>query len=244
MKRIAIIPARGGSKRLRKKNLLSLAGKPLVEYTIEAAQKTKLFNKIVVLTDDPEITSLAQSLGVEPYPEPKEYASDKATVLDAFLEYMETSEKNGEKYDIICQMLPTCLFRKPDQIIAGMKLLNKKVDSVIAVSPYEFPITKSLRKKGDNITPYWKNSPLLTGKTRSQDQEVFYHDNGAFYITWWRSMKKNKNFYAGKVKGYEIHPLNAVDIDDKIDFIKAQLLLDFMKTDPDNPLKKWLSHIS
>jgi len=245
MKKLAIIPARGGSKRLKKKNVLPLGGKPLVAYTIEAAQKSNIFDKILLSTDDTEIANVGHSLGIEVYKRSDEYASDTATVLEALLELMETLEKKGEKYDIICQMLATCPFRKPEHIKEGMELLDKETDSVVSITTYDFPLPKSLKKNGDFITPAWPNSPFLTGKTRTQDQEIFYHDNGAFFISWWDSMIKHRNFFKGTIKGYIMHPLNTVDIDNELDLAKAQMLIDYLRNNPDaiSEIKNALSHI-
>jgi len=241
--RLAVIPARGGSKRLRNKNILPLAGKPIVVYTIEAALKSQLFNKILLSTDSESIASIGKSMGVEIYKRPKKFASDAVGVMPALSELMTTLEKRGEKYDIVCQMLPTCLFRKVEHLKTGMRMLDKKTDSVIGVTAYDFPIKKALKQDGDRLKILFKDSPWITGTARTQDQEVFYHDNGAFYISWWKSFKKYNNFFRGKIKGYEIHPFNAQVLDNEIDYIKAQLLLDYMKKNPNGPLTKWLSKL-
>lgn len=241
LKILGVIPARGGSKRFKRKNLQLLEDKPLVAYTIETALKTKLFDKILLSTDDQEIAGVGRSRGISVYNLPKKYTADTGTVLKALIHLMQTLGKQREIYDVVCQMLPTCLFRKVEDIKEGMKMLDHKTDSVVSISAYDFPLPKSLKKKGELIEPFWPNSPFLTGKTRTQDQEVFYHDNGAFYISWWSSMMKYRNFYLGKVKGYVIHPLNAFDIDVEIDLIQAQALIDWFKAHPKSSLKKWLS---
>ncbi|MEA2112488.1 MAG: acylneuraminate cytidylyltransferase family protein [Patescibacteria group bacterium] len=244
MKKLAIIPARGGSKRLKNKNRLLLSGKPLVVYTIESAIKSKLFDKIILSTDDEKIAKIGKDLGISIYYRPKKYASDTATVIQALVELMETFEKNGEKYDVVCQMLPTCPFRDFEDIKKGIQLLDKKTDSVISISTYNFPLPKSLSKKGDFIKPYWPNSPFLTGKTRTQDQQIFYHDNGAFYISWWESIKKYKTFYKGEIKGYEINHLKTIDIDNKLDFEMAEIILTHVKDNKNqSEIKKLLSHL-
>jgi len=242
--KLCVIPARGGSKRLIRKNVLPLAGKPLVAHAIESAQKAEIFDKILLSTDDPEIASVGKEYGVEIYNRPEEFASDTIGVIPALRELVTTLDLKGEKYDIVCQILPTCLFRKTEHMKEALKMLDKKTDAVIGVSAFDFPLSKALKKtEGEYMKPNFDNSPLYTGTARAQDQEVFYHDNGAFYFAWWDFFKKHGNFYKGKMKGYEIHPLNAVDIDDKIDFAKAQALLDYMKKDPET-LSEWLSHIS
>ncbi len=243
-KKLAIIPARGGSQTIPKKNFTIIGNQTLVGHGINTAKKTKIFDKIVLSTDDDEIAEIGEKMKIEVYKRPQKYASNTATVLQALLELMKTFEKQGRKYDIICQMLPTCPFKKPGHIIDGFKMLDKKTDSVIAISEYDFPITKSLVRKNSLIKPYWKNSPFLTGKTRTQDQQIFYHDNGAFYITWWKSLKKNKNFYKGKVKGFVVPQINAIDVDGKFDLLKARLLFKYSKkANADKKIKEALSHI-
>lgn len=242
--RLAVIPARGGSKRLKNKNILPLNGKPLISYTIEAALDSKMFDSVVVSTDNPRIARIAHEFGAETYALSAKNASDRSTVRDALIELMHAYESSGKNYDIVCHMLATCPFRHPRDIKKGLAMLDEQTDSVVAISPFDFPLPKSLTKKGDVIRPYWKPSPFLTGKSRTQDQEVFYHDNGAFYASWWQSFIKYKNFYKGTVKGHEIPALNAIDIDTKVDFIRAeQLLIYAFKTGAAPEIRKAFSHI-
>ena len=195
LKNLAVIPARGGSKRFPKKNIASLNGKPLIAYTIEAAIRSRCFNEIIFSSDDNEILEIARK-----YPQItaekrlKKFAGDKVKVIELILSILK--RKNLEnKFDTITLLLPTCPLRRALDIKKGFKLLSKQIDSVVSLTEFEFPIKMSIEyKKNSRILKYLFNpSPLVTGNTRSQDHKPIFRPNGAFYISWWNKLKTNKN---------------------------------------------------
>lgn len=227
MNALAIIPARGGSKRLPLKNIRPLGDKPLVEHTLLAAQESGCFQDILLSSDSPEILSTAENYTqVSPLHRPEHLAGDHVTALELVCEIIsDPSIRN--KYDIITLLLPTCPFRTAQHIRAGFDLLTKDVDGVISLTTYEFPPQLSVTLKNNNIIqPFFKHSPLITGNTRSQDQKTIYRPNGGFYIQWICSFEKNKNFWKGNICGYVMDRLDSVDIDSEQDLQYAQFLLD------------------
>lgn len=230
MKKLALIPARGGSKRLPGKNYKILGDKPLVAYPIEAAINSGCFDKIVLSTDSDEIAEIGGK-----YPEvsvekrDEELASDSATIRQVALDLMERYDINNEHYDIITIMLPTAPFVKSGDIVKGLDLISSEDDlsGVISITEFDFPPQKgSILSENNLLHPVWPNSPFFTGKTRTQDQYQIYHENGCFFICKWKSLLTNKSYYIGKVKAYVMPRIQSVDIDNEIDFIYAQFLID------------------
>ncbi|WP_330205269.1 acylneuraminate cytidylyltransferase family protein [Cyanobacterium sp. Dongsha4] len=227
IKSLAIIPARGGSKRLPKKNIQLLNNKPLVSYTIEAAIKSNCFDEILLSSDDSEILALADDYNeISPHKRPERLSGDKIKVLELVCEIAENQEYQ-QKYDVIALLLPTAPFRQARDIQAGFENLTSEIDSVVSITPYEFPPQLSVTLEEDNfIKPVFEPCPLMTGNTRSQDQTPIYRPNGGFYISWWKSFLVNRNYWRGKVKGHVMSRIASIDIDTQDDLDYAQFLLD------------------
>lgn len=225
-KALAIIPARGGSKRLPGKNIKPIQGKPLISYTIEAAIKSSCFSKILVSSDDESILEVGrQYKEVDAEHRPARLAGDQVKVLELICEIADRSELK-DNYDVIALLLPTAPFRQAKHIQAGFEQLTSDVDSVVSLTTYEFPPQLSVTLEDNQlIAPVFNPCPLITGNTRSQDQQVIYRPNGGFYISWWKSFLSNQNFWKGKVKGYPMPRLASVDIDDETDLDYAEFLL-------------------
>lgn len=225
---LAIIPARGGSKRLPGKNLAELCGKPLIGYTIEAAINSGCFNRILLSSDDDNILAIGEKYHeVTPEKRDDRLATDQATVLELTLEISRRSELSSE-FDIISLLLPTCPFREAWHIRKGFDLLNRDVDGVVSLTKYDFPpkLSVSVDELNGLIKPVFSPSPLITGRTRTQDQESIYRPNGAFYLQWWQSFLENRNFFKGNIRGYVMTRLSSVDIDDATDLEYARFLLE------------------
>ncbi len=221
---LAIIPARGGSKRLPRKNLLPLLGKPLISYTIKAAIASNCFETIAVSSDDEEILSIARTYPeVEAHSRKPELAADTTKVWDLVQHYVERDDLRG-RYGAVTLLLPTCPFRTAEDIQSGLELLIPEVDSVVSVTTFEFPPQLSVLEDPETglLTGLFEPCGLLTGNTRSQDQAICYRPNGAFYISWWTSFQKHKNFFRGAVRLYKMPRLRSIDIDDEVDFEYAE----------------------
>ncbi len=232
IKSLAIIPARGGSKRLPRKNVLGLAGKPLVCWTMDAALKSGCFSRIILSSDDDEILDLAKKYdGIDAVRRDPKFAADTAKALDLVCHMVD--DIGPDKFDTVTLLLPTCPFRNASDIKEGFKLLTEDVDSVVSIMDFEFPPQLSIKEDKETglLKGVFDPCPLITGDTRSQDQEPIYRPNGGFYMSWWNSFVKNRNYFKGKVKGY--HMPRYVDIDEKVDLKYAQFLIDegVIKTD-------------
>ena len=190
-KSIAIIPARGGSKRIPKKNIKDFFGKPLIAYSIEVALASELFEKVVVTTDDQEIAKIAQEYGAEvPFIRPAELADDFTGTVDVVNHAIAYLEEKGESYEFVCTIYATAPLLQKEYLIEGYEKL-KKSDAVNAFSATSmpFPIQRTF-KLGEN-----GRCEMFTPEhymTRSQDLEEAYQDAGQFYWTHRPREKQNK----------------------------------------------------
>jgi CMP-N-acetylneuraminic acid synthetase len=225
MNNLGFIPARAGSKRLPRKNHMTLGGRTIVQRAVDSALESEWFQNVVVSTDDAEVvTSIPSDERVLIDHRPQELATDTATVLEAVLELMGRWRSDGKVYDTITILLPTCPFRKAEHIRKGFRLLEEGVDSVISVAEYDFPWEMALDLGGDaSLSPAVQPSPLITGNTRSQDRRCVYHPNGAFYIGRWDVVERDRNFFKGRVRGVPMDDYHSADIDNPIDFKVAEL---------------------
>ncbi len=227
LKNLAVIPARGGSKRLPRKNVLPINEKPLIGYTIEAALQSNCFNQILLSSDNEEVLEIGSRYqGLEVQRRPDELAHDKTKVIELICHIVQAPEYQN-RFDTITLLLPTCPFRKASDIQKGFELLDSKVNSVISMTTYEFPPQFGVYKDENTglIKGVFDPCPLISGNTRSQDQAEIYHPNGGFFISWWNSIVRNRSFYQGKVRGYVMSRVTSVDIDNRIDLEYAEFLL-------------------
>lgn len=223
MKVLGIIPARGSSKGVPRKNIKLLVGKPLLAYTAESALKAKLLTKIVLSTEDMEIAEIGKSLGIDvPFLRPAELATDTTPTLPVVLHVIEYLKKNGEEFDAICLLQPTNPLRRSEDIDNCIELLEKSgAESVISVLkvPHEY----------NPKWVYWQNESgemvLTTGDSepipRRQDLPPAFHREGSIYLTKTEVLLKYGNLYGNKVLGYEVSPQNSVNIDTLDDWKKA-----------------------
>ena len=225
MKSLAIIPARGGSKRLPKKNLQILGGKPLVAHTLDTVEQSQCFTKALLSSDDPDILEMADNYNVvEAVARAEELSGDKVTAL-TLVNNIVARPEIAENFDTVALLLPTAPFRKAQHLRDAFDMLTRDFDGVISLTPYEFPPQLSVTLESDYIAPVFDPCPLITGNTRSQDQSIIYRPNGAFYIQWMDKFLVNQNFWKGRVKGYVMDRIDSVDIDDISDLEYAEYLL-------------------
>lgn len=185
-RKIAIIPARGGSKRIPRKNIKEFHGKPLIAYSIEVALKSKLFDKVIVSTDDEEIAQIAKQYGAEvPFMRPEEL-SDDFTGTGAVVSHVNNYLKSiGEMYDFICTIYATAPLLQVKYLIEGYeKLKNSDASKAISVTSMPFPIQRTFKiTKENRCEMFWPENFTK----RSQDLEEAYQDAGQFY---WSNLKK------------------------------------------------------
>ena len=222
---LAIIPARGGSKRLPGKNILDFAGKPLIAWTIDAALKSKYINNIIVSTDDAQIASIAKEYGAKvPFLRPDNLASDEATTIDVVLDLLS---RISEKYKYIALLQPTSPLRTYQHIDESVEQLGDK-DSVVSVVKTEHPL------EWCNTLPSDKNLDNFIDDSvrnkRSQDLPDRYRINGAIYIVKTDVLLRVKSFLLEKgAVAYVMDRYSSIDIDHKQDFIIA--LMNFIGLD-------------
>ena len=227
MRILTIIPARGGSKRLPQKNLLTLANKPLIAWTIEAAKQSKYISDIVVSTDDEFIAEVSKNYGASvPFIRPHKLSSDTATTIDVVKHCIHFYKvEMAKEYDFILLLQPTSPLRTVEDIDGAIKLLiDKKADSVISICECEHPPLWS------NILPEDKNLDNFDRKElkniRSQDLPVYYRYNGAIYLTNIERLFEDDSFSFDSNSFAYIMPQNkSVDIDSELDFKFAEFLL-------------------
>ena len=225
MKTLCIVPARGGSKRFPNKNISKLGGKPLIHHTLDVA--TKAFDKVLFTSDSKEILEVASEHGADNLlvrMRPAHLATDTSKVIDTVNHYFEHW---GHQIEQIWLCLPTCPLKSLEDLENAKIQLTDDVDGVLSITEYEFPPALGLNRDYDNIISDWHESkPWLNNNTRSQDHEVVYRPNGAFYGMWSESFKKARNFYLGDIRGVYMPRKRSVDIDTIIDFKLAQILLE------------------
>jgi len=223
---IGIIPARGGSKGIPRKNIKNLDGKPLIAHAIEVAQKSSLINDIIVTTDDEEIADISRAYGAEVIMRPPELARDSSKVMDAVRHVIREKEKVGYKYDLLILLEPTAPFRTVDDIKESVEmLLNNKADSVATFSKTEIPPTRLWKIEGDMPQPLIPGSdPFLP----RQQQKTGYALNGLVYVlrvSMLEKFPKANSFLLGK-KMAHITPIErAIDIDNEFDFNLAEFFI-------------------
>lgn len=226
-KALAIVPARGGSKRVVGKNLRMLHDKPLVVHTLDTVVASGCFDKVVLSSDDDQILALGEALeGVSPVRREPEFSGDHATIFSFLHHFTQHSEFAGH-YDAIALLLPTAPFRSVETVQKVAEGLDRDVDSVITVSPYDFPVQFAVNVSEENqlIEPLFNPSPLVSGNTRSQNQAPVYHPNGAVFFAWWDSYAETGSFYKGKTRAVVMDKKESVDIDTEDDFVYAEYLM-------------------
>jgi len=216
MKNLAIIPARGGSKRIPRKNIRNFLGKPIIAYSIETALESGLFEEVMVSTDDDEIAEVAKKYGAKvPFMRSEENADDYATLADVVEEVIGTYRKKGESFDDVCCILPTAPFLTVSLLEEGFSLLaENSVDSVKPVVRFSYPIQRAVKMKNGMLEMFNPEH----ARTRSQDLEPAFHDAGQFY---W--MKFEEGMKGERKMGLEIPEHLVHDIDTEDDWTMAEL---------------------
>lgn len=222
MKTLCVIPARGGSKRIPRKNLKAFRGRPIIAYSIEAALASSLFHTVMVSTDDSEIADVARSLGADvPFLRSANTADDHATTADVLLEVLTSYEQLGQRFDIACNLYPTAPFTTAHDLKAGHEaLVGGPFDVILPIVAFSYPILRSLKRSDDGkIDLNWPEHR----NSRSQDLPKAYHDAGqwAFFKT---APFLMTNTLMGPNTGSVILPESRVqDIDTEDDWAMAEL---------------------
>ena len=217
---VALIPARGGSKRLPRKNIIDFLGRPIIEYTIEAAHRSGCFNRIVVSTEDQEIATLASEYGAEVAERSMALAGDSASVIEVCLDFLARQEASGKLPDHLAVLYPTAPLRSDNDVKAVMSKLEPGVcDFAMAVTRYDLPPHQALKfGPDDTLQPMW---PELVAR-RSSDLPQLCVDNGSTYAVTTEAFREHRTFYGPTLRGFEMPRERSIDIDTPLDLELAR----------------------
>ena len=228
---LAIIPARGGSKRLPKKNILDLAGKPMIAWTIESALGSEYIDRIVVSTDDIEIAEVSKKYGIkDAFMRPEELSSDTASSVEVVEHVVDVLYKQGEYYDYILLLQPTSPLRDSYHIDKAIELLKtKQSKGVVSFCRISHPVEWAYFIKSDLIINHSDNKK----ESKNQNFPERYIPNGAIYIVNMSDFLKERSFFLSSLcHAYIMDQESSVDIDNMIDYKFANFLkLEFIKNE-------------
>ncbi|NLC27616.1 MAG: pseudaminic acid cytidylyltransferase [Campylobacteraceae bacterium] len=215
---IAIIPARGGSKRIPKKNIKEFYGKPLIAYSIGVAKKSELFDKIIVSTDDENIAKIAAIYGADILERPKELADDFTGTTPVVAHAIVATQKNIDELKSVCCIYATAPFLEEKYLKEGhAKLLASNSRFVFSATTFEYPIQRALKISGEMFYPEYLNS-------RSQDLEEAFHDAGQFYFGTPKAWLERKIMFSKESLMIQIPRYLVQDIDTLEDWKRAELM--------------------
>lgn len=225
---VAIITARGGSKRIPKKNIKEFCGAPIITYSIQAALESGLFDEVMVSTDSEEIAELAEKYGASvPFMRSEDTSSDFATTADVILEVLSEYEKRGKKFDYACCIYPTAPFLTAEKLCVAMKQIKEKdAAQLTPVVAFSFPPQRSVVIDIDGRMRY--KFPEYR-QMRSQDLEKMYHDAGQFYIYKVSSYKNAKGKIAQGMIPFILPESEVQDIDNEEDWKIAEMKYTILK---------------
>lgn len=223
---VAIIPARGGSKRIPRKNVRPFAGKPIIAWSIEAAVESGCFDRILVSTDDAEIAALALHLGAEvPFRRPIALSDDHASTADVMRHAVEWIGDNGPRPSHCCCIYATAPLMRAPSIAEGLRLLEAThADYVVPVTTFAFPIQRACRIAGERLQMIQPNQAMQ----RSQDLEECYHDAGQFYWGTAAAWQQRKPLFTGHAVPLLVDRNHVKDIDTEEDWRQAEMMFQLL----------------
>ena len=227
MNQLAVITARGGSKRIPRKNIKDFCGKPIMAYSIEAALKSGAFDTVMVSTDDREIAKIAEKYGATvPFFRSEKTSNDFAVTSQVLTEVLEEYESRGQCFDRMCCIYPTAPFITAERLKTAMELLEEKqADSVLPVVRFSFPPQRGVVLEDGFLKFKWPEHR----NTRSQDLEPFYHDVGQFYCVNVESFRKQRVLVMERTVPLILSELEIQDIDTEEDWKLAELKYQMLK---------------
>lgn len=220
-KSVAIIPARGGSKRIPRKNIKEFCGQPIIKYSIDAALNAGCFDEVMVSTDDHEIAEIAKSFGAKvPFFRSPEMSNDMAMTAPVLIEVLEEYKKRGVEYGYCCCIYPCAPFITQQRLKEGIELLiNSGADSVLPVVRFSYPPQRGLVIRDTKIQMVHPENYNV----RSQDLEPIYHDVGQFYCLKSSSLIEEVKLYCKNTLPLELPELEVQDIDNDEDWKIAEM---------------------
>jgi len=227
MSRVAIIPARGGSKRIPRKNIKVFCGKPMIAWSIEAAKASGCFDKIIISTDDQDIAEVAQQWGAEvPFMRPDHLSDDYTGTLPVIRHAVEWLQSNGHAVDYACCLYATAPFVSAEDLQAGAKVIRETNASyAFSVTSYAFPIQRAIRiTEGGRVSMF--NPEHF--QTRSQDLEEAWHDAGQFYWGTAQAWLEEQPIFSEQAVPVKLPRHRVQDIDTAEDWARAEWLFKAM----------------
>lgn len=225
---IAIVPARGGSKRIPRKNIKEFCGRPILAYSIEAAKDSGLFDEIMVSTDDEQIREAAVQYGASvPFLRSKETSHDYATATDVLLEVVEAYRARGREFSTLCYIYPTAPFVTGKKLRQAYRLLEESgADALLPVAPFSYPPQRGLTIRGNRVQMEFPENTFV----RSQDLEPLYHDSGQFGFIRTETLLREKNILCSDMVPMVLSNLEVQDIDNETDWELAELKYQLLKS--------------
>lgn len=232
MHRIAIIPARGGSKRIPRKNIKKFCGKPMIAWSINAAQSSGCFDKIIVSTDDSEVANVAMELGASvPFMRPAELSDDHTGTLPVIRHAVDWISENDAPVDYACCLYATAPFASANDLRKGLEALQQSVCSyAFSVTSYAFPIQRAIRCTKDGRVAMFSPEHF---NTRSQDLEEAWHDAGQFYWGTGQAWREELAIFGENSVPVELPRYRVQDIDTLEDWVRAEWLFRAMQAEDD-----------
>lgn len=226
MSSICIIPARGGSKRIPRKNIKDFLGKPIIAYSIEVALQSKLFDEVMVSTDDDEIAQIALAYGAKiPFKRSVENSSDFATTAEVLIETILKYQEQNIFFEYLCCIYPTAPFITVAHLIKSQELLkNQGFNSVFPVCAYSYPISRSLHLENNKVQMIWPENK----SKRSQDLPNAYHDAGLFYFLKTGEFLREREIYTANSGAIVLPNEEVQDIDNESDWEIAKMKYKFL----------------
>ena len=221
--KLCVIPARGGSKRIPRKNIREFCGKPMIAWSIEAALASGCFDQVIVSTDDEEIASIAESFGAEvPFRRPADLADDHTATRPVVIHAIRETEKHFGRTEYVCVIYPTAPLIQVADLQRGLEhLIAAKADFAFSVTSYAYPIQRALRLTSSGGVSMFQPQHR---QTRSQDLEPAYHDAGQFYWGRAEAFLEGRQTFSGASVPIILPRWRVVDIDTEEDWRQAELL--------------------
>lgn len=223
---IAVIPARGGSKRIPRKNIRPFCGKPIIAHSIETALATGLFSSVIVSTDDEEIASVAKEHGAEvPFMRPADLSDDFSGTTPVIRHALQWYLDNGREIETVCGFYATAPFTLPNDLVQGHDALTK-APAAFSITTFPYPIHRGLQQNDQQeMALIWPEHRMA----RSQDLPEAYHDCGQFYWATTDFLLSNKEFMDGEAVGIRIPRHRVQDIDTEEDWLRAEAMYRVLK---------------
>jgi N-acylneuraminate cytidylyltransferase len=219
-KNLCIIPARGGSKRIPRKNIKDFLGKPIIAYSIDVAKDSGLFEEVMVSTDDDEIADIAKAYGASvPFKRSSANADDHATTVDVILEVLKQYEDQNKTFDYSCCIYPTAPLIQKDDLKEGFEKVKQGLDGALPLMEFDYPIWRGVYVENGLVKMVWPENE----QKRTQDLSKVYHDAGQWYWLKPETLKHKQSLFTDNTAGVKLDSIYVQDIDEEMDWQLAEM---------------------